>query len=58
MFAMMAHGLATDFEGIIMSHVSVHSMNNTHDFKTLRVTISVRGKGIQVLIDTGNIYNF
>lgn len=58
MFAMMPQGLATDAEGSIMPHVSVHAMNGTYDFRTMRVTTTIKGKVIQVLIDTGSTHNF
>lgn len=57
-FAMMAQGLATDSEGSIMPHVSVHVMNGVQDFRTMRVTTSFRVKAIHVLIDTGSTQNF
>lgn len=33
-------------------------MNGLHDFRTMRVTVSVKGKAVQVLIDTGSTHNF
>lgn len=33
-------------------------MNGIHDFRTMRVTDSVKGKAIHVLIDTGSTHNF
>lgn len=58
LLAMMAQGLETDSEGSILPHVSMHEMNGIHDFRTMRVTVSVKGKAVQVLIDTGSTHNF
>lgn len=44
--SMIGQGLATDSEGLIMPHVSVHAMNGLYDFKTMRVTTSLKGKAI------------
>lgn len=32
-------------------------MNGLHDFRTVRVTISIKGKVVQVLIDIGSTHN-
>lgn len=52
-FAMTAHDLATDVEGSIMPHVSIHAMYGTYDFRTMKVNVAIKGKYIQVLTDTG-----
>ncbi|KAF3652903.1 hypothetical protein FXO37_17281 [Capsicum annuum] len=54
LFAMMAQGFPTDVEGSIMPCVSVHAMNGVYDCKKVRVTSTVKGKAVQVLIDTGS----
>lgn len=58
LLSMIAQGLETDSEGLILPHVSVHALNGIHDFRTIRVTTSIRRKAIQVLIDTGSTHNF
>ncbi|KAF3644752.1 hypothetical protein T459_23859 [Capsicum annuum] len=55
--AMMAQGFPTNEEGSIMPCVSVHTLNGVYDFKTIRVTSSVNGKAVQVLIDKGSTHN-
>jgi len=55
---MIDQDLETNIEGAILPHVSVHAMNGSHDFKTMRVTVSVKGKAVHVLIDTGSTHNF
>jgi len=55
---MIDQGLETDNEGAILPHVSVHAMNGSHDFRTMRVTVSVKGKAVHVLIDTGSTHSF
>ncbi|KAG5600366.1 hypothetical protein H5410_031736 [Solanum commersonii] len=57
-FTMIGQGLEIDNEGAILPHVSVHAMNGSHDFRTMRVTVSVKGKVVHVLIDTGSAHNF
>ncbi|XP_049345420.1 uncharacterized protein LOC125809928 [Solanum verrucosum] len=57
-FTMIGQGLETDNEGAILTHVSVHAMNGSHDFRTMRVTMSVKGKVVHVLIDTCSTHNF
>lgn len=51
-----------DNEGAILPHVSVHAMTGAQDFRsmfrTMRVTGSVKGKAIKILIDTGSTHNF
>lgn len=39
-------------------YLMYQSMNGLHDFRTMRVTVSVKGKAVQVLIDTGSTHNF
>lgn len=41
-----------------MPHVLAHAMNDTYDFRTMRVTAAVKGKAIQVLIDIGSTHHF
>ncbi|KAH0663643.1 hypothetical protein KY285_028630 [Solanum tuberosum] len=55
---MIGQGLETDNERAILPHVFVHAMNGSHDFKTMRVTVSVKGKAVHVLIDTSSTHNF
>ncbi|XP_070022382.1 uncharacterized protein [Nicotiana sylvestris] len=58
LLTMIGQGLETDAEGSILPHVSVHAINGLHDFRTMRVAVSVKGKAVQVLIDTGSTHNF
>ncbi|XP_070015925.1 uncharacterized protein LOC142174252 [Nicotiana tabacum] len=58
LLTMIAHGLETDPEESILPHVSVHAMIGIHDFGTMRVTVSIKGKAVHVLIDTGSTHNF
>ncbi|KAF3660763.1 Subtilisin-like protease SBT3.3 [Capsicum annuum] len=51
-------GLETNNEREILPHVLVYAMNGIHDFRTMRVTASIKAKAIHVLIDTGSTYNF
>ncbi|PHU12258.1 hypothetical protein BC332_19188 [Capsicum chinense] len=44
LYVMMAQGFPTYEEGYIMSCVSIHALNSVYDFKTMRVTSSVKGK--------------
>ncbi|XP_012850824.1 PREDICTED: uncharacterized protein LOC105970535 [Erythranthe guttata] len=41
-----------------ISHVSVHAITRAHDFKTMRLKGSARGKTIRILIDNGATHNF
>ncbi|OIT26376.1 hypothetical protein A4A49_56933, partial [Nicotiana attenuata] len=58
LLTIMAQGLETDEEGSILPLVSMHAVSGIHDFRTMRVTVSVKGKAVQVLIDTGSTHNF
>lgn len=40
----ITHGLETASEGSILPHVFVHAMNGIHDFRTMRVTTSIKEK--------------
>ncbi|KAG8380917.1 hypothetical protein BUALT_Bualt06G0066500 [Buddleja alternifolia] len=39
-------------------HISMNAMSGIHDFRTMRVTGSFKGKNIHILIDTGSTHNF
>ncbi|KAG8390894.1 hypothetical protein BUALT_Bualt01G0131000 [Buddleja alternifolia] len=39
-------------------HISINAMNDIHDFRTIRVNGSARGKTIHILIETGSTHNF
>ncbi|XP_075103740.1 uncharacterized protein LOC142178308 [Nicotiana tabacum] len=58
LITMIGQGLETNVEGSILPHVSVHAMNGLHDFRTMRVIVSVKGKDVRVLIDIGSTHNF
>ncbi|PHT56849.1 hypothetical protein CQW23_05335 [Capsicum baccatum] len=48
LLTMTGHKWATDEEGAILLRVSGHAMNDISDFWTMRVTVSVKGKFVQV----------
>lgn len=58
LLTIMAQGLETDEEGSILPLVSMHAISGIHDFRTMRVTVFVTGKDVQILIDTGSTHNF
>ncbi|KAG8369613.1 hypothetical protein BUALT_Bualt14G0031900 [Buddleja alternifolia] len=39
-------------------HVSMNAMTGIHDFRTMRVLRSSKGKHVHILIDTGSTHNF
>ncbi|OIS97937.1 hypothetical protein A4A49_01646 [Nicotiana attenuata] len=45
-------------EYVVSCFIRVHAMNGLRDIRTMRVTVSVKGKAVQVLIDTGSTHNF
>lgn len=42
----------------VLPYVYVHAMNGLHDFRTMIITISIKGKVVQVLIGIGSSHNF
>lgn len=40
------------------AQVSVHALSGVHDYRTMRVRGSFKGKVIHILIDTGSTHNF
>ncbi|PHT35586.1 hypothetical protein CQW23_23286 [Capsicum baccatum] len=55
---MISQELETNENGSILPHVLVHAMNGIHEFRTIRVTIFVKGKVVYVLIEIGSTHNF
>lgn len=48
-----------DKEGeAINYHISMNAMAGIHNYSTMRVTRSSKGKSINILIDTGSTHNF
>lgn len=45
-------------ESALNSQMSVHALDDTMDYKTMRVKGSVKGKIVHVLIDSGSTHNF
>ncbi|PHT84185.1 hypothetical protein T459_12628 [Capsicum annuum] len=55
---MIGQKLETDENRSILPHVSVRTMNGIHDFRTIRVTASVKEKVVHLLIDTESTHYF
>lgn len=43
---------------VMIPQVSVHAMTGLMDYRTIKITGSVRGKVVHILIDTGSIHKF